>query len=225
MLNAPLSRTLLSVGLGLVNTLAAPALHNTAPAIARTVATPPITEQLEPISSLVAHAESSTVGDYNAANAGSPMDLGKDGLINLFGRDASQITIGEIMDAQAAGRLHAAGRYQIIGKTMPTTVSQAGLDRADYFNANNQDLLFIALIKHKRPRIWSFLNGTGSVQKAADDMAKEWASMPWTNGRSYYGGQDRAHASRAQVLSALQQARKNIRTRTVNWEVAGTLHG
>ena len=77
---------------------------------------------LSPLSDLIAEGESLTVGDYNAANSGRAMDLGKNGIVHLFGRDCSQVTIGDIMDAQYRGTLHAAGRYQIIGRTMSSAV-------------------------------------------------------------------------------------------------------
>ncbi len=44
-----------------------------------------------PLVVLVADGESATVGDYNAANAGRAMDLGKHGLKNHFGRDCSEV--------------------------------------------------------------------------------------------------------------------------------------
>ena len=91
-----------------------------APEEAAVQAAPETTEldALTPLATLVADGESATAGDYNAANNGYPMDLGKHGLRSYFGRDASQITIGEIMYAQANYNLHAVGRYQIIGVAM-----------------------------------------------------------------------------------------------------------
>lgn len=165
---------------------------------------PTLQEALQPLSDLIALGESSTAGDYNAANNGRAMDLGKHGLSNLFGRNCSEVTIGEVMLAQAQHRLHAVGRYQIIGTTLTAAVRWAGLSGADTFSPANQDKLFIALIKFKRPAVWSFLAHTGSIDRAANALAREWSSLPAPWGGSYYGAGDRAHVSRAQVLSALQ---------------------
>lgn len=176
---------------------------------------PTMRSVLAPLADLVALGESETVGGYNAANRGRAMDLGKEGLRKVFdGRDCSEITIGEILLAQAQRRLHAAGRYQIIGITMPKAVRQAGLSGADMFSPENQDKLFLALIKFKRPAVWAYLNGHNNHAGAADAMAREWASIAYWDGASYYasGGGDRAHVSREQILSELAQTRERMRT-------------
>lgn len=169
-----------------------------------------IHDALEPLSELIAHGESITAGDYNAANNGWAMDLGQHGLSNYFGRDCSDVTIGEVMLAQDQRRLHAVGRYQIIGTTMRAAVRWAGLSGSSMFTPDNQDKLFLALIKHKRPAIWSYLLGNGTAHQAANALAREWSSMPAPHGGTYYGRGDRAHASRAEVLSVLEQTRKAI---------------
>ena len=171
---------------------------------------PTIADALQPLSDLIAEGESLTVGDYNAANNGWAMDLGKHGLSNYFGRDCSDVTIGEVMLAQDQRRLHAVGRYQIIGTTMRAAVRWASLSGADLFTPENQDKLFLALIKHKRPGVWSYISGNGSAHHAANDLAREWSSMPAPWGGSYYSGGDRAHVSRARVLSTLEQVKKNV---------------
>jgi hypothetical protein len=169
-----------------------------------------IADALRPLSDLIAHGESITAGDYNAANNGWAMDLGKYGLKNYFGRDCSDVTIGEVMLAQDQRRLHAVGRYQIIGSTMAAAVRWASLSGSDLFTPVNQDKLFIALIKHKQPSVWSYLNGTGSANQAANGLAREWSSLPAPWGGSYYSSGDRAHVSRAHVLSTLKQTRKAV---------------
>ena len=164
---------------------------------------------LSPLSDLIAEGESLTVGDYNAANSGRAMDLGKNGIVHLFGRDCSQVTIGDIMDAQYRGTLHAAGRYQIIGRTMSSAVKWAQLGRDDYFTPDNQDALFLALLKHKRPLVWAYINSWGSAttEGAADALSREWSSIPYWDNRSYYGWGDRAHVPRSRVLSTLREVR------------------
>ena len=169
-----------------------------------------IADALRPLSDLIAHGESLTAGDYNAANNGWAMDLGKHGLRRYFGRDCSDVTIGEVMLAQDQRQLHAVGRYQIIGSTMAAAVRWASLSGSDLFTPDNQDKLFLALIKHKRPSVWSYLNGSGSAHHAANGLAREWSSFPAPWGGSYYSSGDQAHVSRDRVLLALQQTRKAV---------------
>lgn len=153
--------------------------------------------------------ESETAGGYNAANNGSPMDLGSRGLSRFFGRDCSQVTIGQVMAAQGRYQLHAVGRYQIVGTTLRAAVAWAGLARSDRFTPENQDRLFLALIQHKQPAVWAYLKGSGSLNAAAVGMAREWSSMPSPWGGSYYAG-DRSHASRSELLAALRASRANL---------------
>jgi len=180
-----------------VNTNFKPARKNVSTAIA-------------PLRNLVAKGESEDSGNWNAANNGYAMDLGHSGLKAVFGRDCSNITIGEILQAQRSGQVHAVGRYQIIGKTLPAAVKHAGLSSSDKFSPHNQNLLFLALVKNKRPAIWAYLMGRGSIDAAADALAKEWASMPMANGRTYYPNGNRAHATRQEVISTLEAIKSKI---------------
>lgn len=66
------------------------------------------------------------------------------------------MTIGEVKQHQNVNEdLWAAGRYQIIPKSLPTAQSAAGLKDSDMFDKNNQDLLGIGLLKVQGPGAWS----------------------------------------------------------------------
>ena len=165
-------------------------------------------QALKPLADLIASGESLTAGNYNAANTGRAFDLGKDGLLKVFGKPCEDITIGEILDAQQTYRLHAAGRYQIIGRTMRSAVTWAKLQRSDRFTPTNQDALFMALLRNKRPLVWSYLtSGHATQHAAADALSREWASIPYWDNSSYYGYGDQAHVPRHIVLSTLTQVR------------------
>ncbi len=177
-----------------------------------------ITDEPEPLThldavrelgDLVASGESTTAGGYDAANNGLGMDLGTHGLRRVFGRSHHEITIGEVITAQQERRIHAAGRYQIIGMVLPKAARWAGLSHDQPFNAENQDRMFLALLRHKRPAIWVYLTGFGSAESAADAMAREWSSISYWDGLGYYSG-GRAAVSRPQILSALAQARAMV---------------
>jgi hypothetical protein len=162
---------------------------------------------LTPLADLIGAVESDTVGGYNAANGGSPMDLGKQGLIRVTGRRCEEVTIGEIKAWQRRGLIYAVGRYQIIPKTMVAAVRWANLSDDDYFTPTNQDKLLLALLKHKRPAVWAHLKHGASLNAAVMDLAKEWAGLPTLDGHSFYGGGNRSHASVTQVVAALEAAR------------------
>lgn len=173
-------------------------------------ATPPKTQpylNLTPLADLIGAVESDTVGGYNAANGGSPMDLGKQGLIRVTGRRCEEVTIGEIKAWQRRGLIYAVGRYQIIPKTMVAAVRWAKLSDDDYFTPANQDKLLMALLKHKRPAVWAHLKHGASLNAAVMDLAREWAGLPTLHGNSFYGRGNRSHASVPQVVAALEAAR------------------
>lgn len=187
----------------------APAPITAAPVPVKAPPTPSPQQILEPLADMIGDAESDSVGGYNAANNGHPMDLGKDGLIKVFKRPASQVTVGEILLAQDRRQVHAVGRYQIIGSTLREIVSYRCISGAELFTPAVQDRAMRCLIEHKRPAVWKYLRTGHGITSAANSLALEWSSMPWTNGLSYYSGLDRAHATRAEVFKVLEIVRRN----------------
>jgi hypothetical protein len=175
--------------------------------------TPEIQQQLQPgpdltpLANLIGAVESDTVGGYNAANGGSPMDLGKDGLVRVTGRRCEEVTIREIKAWQKRGLLYAVGRYQMIPSTLSAAVKWSGLKDSDYFTPQNQDKMLEALLKHKRPSVWAHIKNGASINSAITDLAREWAGLPTLRGSSYYGYGNRSHASVPQVVAALEAAR------------------
>ena len=163
---------------------------------------------LEPLADLVASTESDPAGGFNAANNGRAMDLGKNGLIKVTGRDCSEVTIGEVMMLQQQKRLHAVGRYQLIGSTMELAVRWAGLSGSNMFTPDNQDRLFKALVQMKRPMVWGYITREhDDVEKAINGLAAEWAGMPTASGRTFYPNGNRAHASPMTVEEVLGMSR------------------
>jgi hypothetical protein len=159
------------------------------------------------LANLIGAVESDTVGGYNAANGGSPMDLGTNGLVRVTGRSCEEVTIREIKAWQKRGLLYAVGRYQMIPSTLTAAVKWAGLKDSDYFTPENQDKLLEALLKYKRPSVWSYIKNGTSINSAITELAREWAGLPTLRGSSYYGYGNRSHASVPQVVSALEAAR------------------
>lgn len=161
-----------------------------------------------PLITLVGRAESDPVGGYDAANNGYPLDLGSDGIRKVFGRPAAEVTVGELLLAQSQRRIHAVGRYQIIGITLQLLVRERCITGAELFTDRVQDRAFLCLIQAKRPAVWHFITTGRGLIAAADAMAMEWASMPYKHGGSFYSnGRDRAHASRSELFAALKSVR------------------
>lgn len=169
-----------------------------------------IAQVLEPLTDLVGMAESDPVGGYDAANNGYPLDLGRDGFLRVFGRSTSEVTVGEILLAQAQRRIHAVGRYQIIGVTLRGLVRARCISGSQLFTEEVQDSAFICLIKKNRPSVWRYISTGQGLVAAANGMSREWASMPYTHGRSYYGGADSAKATRSELFDALEAVRSRF---------------
>ena len=114
------------------------------------------------------------------------------------------------MDLQRT-RLYAVGRYQFIPSTLRFAVNASGVNLTDKFNAATQDRLMAALIVYKRPAILSYLQGShNNLGYALDELAREWASVAYRGGRSYYTvGGNRAHIARAQAAKVLQEIKNS----------------
>ena len=118
--------------------------------------------------------ESDSVGGYNAVNQiGVSGGRGTAGFSGDFrqmkqhkGKALTDMTIGEIMALQAErpgmsneewisqGRLHAVGRYQFIGATLPGVVARAGIPVTAKFTPDVQDKLGLQLLKESGIGAW-----------------------------------------------------------------------
>lgn len=156
---------------------------------------------------LIASKESGKVG-YDAANRGRAGDTpgGYPGL--------SKLTVGQVMDLQAQTSprvLFAAGKYQIIPKTLKGLVEMGATKRSDVFDATTQDKLAMVLINNR-------LSAAGKDPiKQQIELAKEFASIAVPvdlinykgksikAGQSYYSGEgdNRAAITTEQMQLAL----------------------
>jgi hypothetical protein len=117
--------------------------------------------------------ESASSGGYNAVNQiGVAGGRGVKGFAGDFrkmdqhgGRALTDMTIAEIMALQAPssmsdaewikrGRLHAVGRYQFIGGTLPGVVQRAGIPKDAKFTKEVQDLLALQYMKEAGIGAW-----------------------------------------------------------------------
>lgn len=164
----------------------------------------PAEVKVEPISHMIAKGE----GDWNAVNRGRAGDT-PGGLQELLGYTCEKLLISDLLRMQASGKIYAVGRYQFIPSTLRYAIEKAGVSEMDFFSPRIQDKLLVALLQHKRPEVWAYLNGEGSLEDALDALAKEWASIATSNGVSYYQGvgNNQAHVTRDEAADALRAAR------------------
>lgn len=173
---------------------------------------PSVTTQLRPLADLLASGE----GDYNSVNRGWAGDT-PGGIEYIMGRTFDEYTVADVMRMQD-WMLYAVGRYQFIPSTLRFAVNASGVSLNDKFDAATQDRLMAALIAYKRPYVLAYLQGShDDINGVLDDIAREWASVEYRNGRSYYRrGGNRAKITRAQVAKVLREIKST-------WQDAGAL--
>ncbi len=104
----------------------------------------------------------------------------------------------------------AVGKYQIINKTLAGLVNRGVLSPNQKFDESAQDKAALALMD---ARGYSrYKSGGIDVNTIANNLAKEWASLPMPDGRSYYEGtgSNKSLVSRNEYVSALQAKKGGI---------------
>ena len=100
----------------------------------------------------------------------------------------TQMTLGEIYGWINAtpGQNHAIGRYQFIPSTLRRVARIVGAHPEDRFSPELQDRLAGVLLEDAG--LSEFHAGTLSQTKFMNNLAKIWAGLPTSNGRSHYHG-------------------------------------
>jgi len=134
-------------------------------------------------------------GGYESMNRGESGDS-KGPAKNWLGKNLRDMTLAEIMAAQASGRVSAVGKYQIIGITMPGFVQyleSKGYDRkTTKFTPEIQEKYKNYTIERKRPVVGKFITGQVSdIERANLELAAEFASVgvPFDMKRGSYNGE------------------------------------
>ena len=164
----------------------------------------PVHLRIKPLADLIARGE----GDYNAVNRGYAGDT-PGGIQGLTGLTFENYTVGQVIAYQQRW-LYAVGRYQLIPSTLRFAVAHSSVDNLDMFTPDTQDRLMAALILYKRPAIGAFLRGDHDLEGwALNELAKEWASIEYRNGRGFYDhiGGNRASISRTETQTVLQEVK------------------
>ena len=138
----------------------------------------------------IAKGESAGQGGYDAMNQGTVGTAGKvTGSGNsekIIGKKLTDMTIGEIMDRaakpsdnaqkrKAEGLIFAAGKYQIVPKTLKGLVDAGIASRDEKFSPEVQDRLGMELIKQTGALK---LASEGKYDDAQNALAKVWAGIP-----------------------------------------------
>lgn len=100
----------------------------------------------------------------------------------------THMTIGEIYKwiDDTPGQQHAIGRYQFIPATLKRLVKHAGANRSDRFSPQLQDRLAQQLLEEAG--FSATVAGDMSRHDFMNNLAKIWAGLPTSSGKSYYHG-------------------------------------
>ena len=168
---------------------------------------------------LIAKGEVGTTGreGYNTMFRGSRVTAR-----SMFGKDLSQLTIGEVKQLQKASikeqadrkipasrRSSAAGRYQFIYTGFDDYIKSAGLSDKDLFSPENQDAMAMAMLRKGKYGLDAVKAGKATTQQFQNNvLAARWASIKNTSGRGQYdndGINKASHGSTAEIQRAIQQ--------------------
>lgn len=157
-------------------------------------------------------------GGFDSINTGTAGDttVGSDKYYELLGdRNLSQLTIQEVLDLQAEGKIFATGRWQIVEGTLNGAVVNTGIDTSRPYDESAQRELATYLILGgiKRPKVTNFLmGGDTTVEEALEDLCAEWAGVPCNDGFGRYdedkagnmahGGLERVQRIKQLLISA-----------------------
>jgi hypothetical protein len=133
---------------------------------------------IERLRHLIGQAESHADG-YDAINYGAK---------RLPDRRPTELTLGEIYAWIAAtpGQPHAIGRFQFIPRTLKRLARQIGAEEHERFSPELQDRLADELFAEAG--LAAYRDGLMSQTQFMNNLAKIWAGLPNSSGRSHYHG-------------------------------------
>ena len=103
-------------------------------------------------------------------------------------RAPTQMTVAEVFKwiKDTPGQPHAIGKYQFIPKTLARVVRKTGTTGAERFSPAVQDRLADVLLAEAG--LQQFRKGTLSRTAFMNNLAKIWAGLPNSSGKSHYAG-------------------------------------
>lgn len=140
-------------------------------------------------------------GDYNRV-------YGKAVRIDLQNMSLNDVVAWQKQYTTNGSPSSAAGKYQIIRKTLEGAMAEMGLKGDEKFDNKMQDRIAMHLLNKRGYS--AFMGGRMSDAEFANSIAKEWASLKGANGRGAYDGDglNAGKISASQTLGAALQDRK-----------------
>lgn len=121
----------------------------------------------------------------------------------------TDMTVAQVLQFQDTMRARghettALGKYQIIKGTLAGVVKSGAIGLNDRFDAQTQDKAALHLMNMRGRE--KYKTGKMSTDQYANNLAKEWASLPMPDGRSFYAGQgsNKSLVSRSEFVGALK---------------------
>lgn len=104
------------------------------------------------------------------------------------GKRPTAMTLGEIYQwiKDTPGQPHAIGRYQFIPKTLKRVARKVGAKPEQVFSPRLQDRLADVLLAEAG--LYRFRKGKLKQEDFMHNLAKIWAGLPTSSGKSYYDG-------------------------------------
>ena len=170
---------------------------------------------------LIAKGEVSTTAPsgYNVAYRGAKISAKQ-----MFGKELSQLTIGQVKELQRANlneqksrgipakrRSSAMGRYQFIYSGFDDYIRAAGLSDKDMFSPENQDAMAMAILSKGKYGLNAVRAGKATPEQFQNNvLAARWASIQKTTGGGVHdaAGFNKATIGNQAVAAALQSTRQ-----------------
>lgn len=134
----------------------------------------------------IAKPESGGLG-YDAMNKGGShggrVAYGSGAAKDTFGKQLTDMTIGELLQHGAAGRIHAAGRYQFIHSTLKERVQKLGIPLTAKFDKATQDYITLDYLR-VNPTAWVGVNekDPGAIRLMNSAAQQPLPPAPWLSG-------------------------------------------
>jgi hypothetical protein len=124
---------------------------------------------------------------YDAMNKGGShggrVAYGSGAAKDTFGKQLTDMTVGELLQHGAAGRIHAAGRYQFIHSTLKERVQKLGIPLDAKFDKATQDYITLDYLR-VNPTAWVGVNekDPGAIQLMNSAAQQPLPPAPWLSG-------------------------------------------
>ena len=154
-----------------------------------------------PMLSLIGKSEGTDKGDgYNETLGYGAYTGGDVKLVTMTLKQIDELQGKMLAHPKNKWNSSAVGRYQIVRTTRRNIQKALSLPATAKFDADMQDRMACYLLGQRGIDKW--LSGRLKLDSLIDNLSREWASLPTSKGKGFYGGQNAA-VSVSQVKSAL----------------------